>query len=139
MDYVSNQLRKNNPQDLSLRGVTNSTEPTGGKVGTAFYDNNIPQQSVVVNPELPHISSLYEGLTPFQSGQLESKGSLIGSGIDWANNLLRGGAIRRSALNLLNPSFNGVPARESFVVRNPSLSAGLTPTALNNLGFYQNQ
>ena len=326
LDYVSNQLRKNNPQDLSLRGVTNSTEPTGGKVGTAFYDNNIPLRNVVVNPELPHITSLYEGLTPFQLGQLdkaiktglsktnqkagsleslnkikqeineaiakakstdkpsevwqlqelkskfddampqglkevdagfsraksledafnkgthynpdnvsgadmikglsadeqnafaqglfkrinnnslsgkdlakdalkyentlsqvlpqdaynqliqglnrqstrfgrlselgriaenrlrapegthlfgreqlESKGSLIGSGIDWANNLLRGGAIRRSAFNLLNPSFNGVPARESFVVRNPALSAGLTPTALNNLGFYQNQ
>ena len=80
-----------------------------------------------------------EGTRLFGREQLESKGSLIGSGIDWANNLLRGGAIRRSALNLLNPSFNGVPARESFVVRNPALSAGLTPTALNNLGFYQNQ
>ena len=80
-----------------------------------------------------------EGTHLFGREQLESKGSLIGSGIDWENNLLRGGAIRRSALNLLNPSFNGVPARESFVVRNPALSAGLTPTALNNLGFYQNQ
>ena len=80
-----------------------------------------------------------EGTRLFGREQFESKGSLIGSGIDWANNLLRGGAIRRSAFNLLNPSFNGVPARESFVARNPALSAGLTPTALNNLGFYQNQ
>lgn len=61
---------KNNPQDLSLREVTNSTEPTGGKVGTHFY-NNIPYRSIVVNPELPHISSLYEGLTPWQTGRLD--------------------------------------------------------------------
>ena len=306
LDYVSNQLRKNNPQDLSLRGVTNSTEPTGGKVGTAFYDNNIPQQFQLgqldkaiktglsktnqkagsleslnkikqeineaiakakstdkpsevwqlqelkskfddampqglkevdagfsraksledafnkgthYNPDNVSGADMIKGLSAdeqnafaqglfkrinnnslsrkdlakdalkyentlsqvlpqdaynqliqglnrqstrfgrlselgriaenrlrapegthlFGREQLESKGSLIGSGIDWANNLLRGGAIRRSAFNLLNPSFNGVPARESFVVRNPALSAGLTPTALNNLGFYQNQ
>ena len=40
-------------------------------IPNAARDNNIPYRSVVVNPELPHISSLYEGLTPFQSGQLD--------------------------------------------------------------------
>ncbi len=70
LDYVSNQIQKNNPQDLSLREVTNSTEPTGGKVETHFY-KNIPYRSIVVNSDLPHMSSLYEGLTPWQTGQLD--------------------------------------------------------------------
>ena len=114
MDYVSNQLRKNNPQDLSLRGVTNSTEPTGGKVGTAFYDNNIPQQSVVVNPELPHISSLYEGLTPFQSGQLESKGSLVTKlSENYLESSLEGRHYPSSAPILNEPSGSILSARQA--------------------------
>ncbi len=69
LDYVSNQLIKNNPQDLSLRGVTNSTEPTGGKVGTSFYKKNIPYYDIVVNSKLPHVSSLSEGLNGVQKQQ----------------------------------------------------------------------
>ena len=69
LDYVSNQLIKNNPQDLSLRGVTNSTEPTGGKVGTSFYKEDIPYYDIVVNSKLPHVSSLSEGLNGVQKQQ----------------------------------------------------------------------
>ena len=82
LDYISNQIQKNNPQDLSLRGVTNSTEPTGGKVGTSFYKNTIPLKPVVVNPDLPNVSRLYEGLTDFQSGQLDKA---IKSGLSKTN------------------------------------------------------
>ena len=126
--------------------------------------NTIPYCNVVVNPELPHISSLYEGLahglnrqslrfgrlselgnaaerrlrTPegtrfFGREQLESPGSMIGSAADWANNLLRGRAIRRAALDLMDPNFTGRPLNNGWVVDNPSLAAGLSATAYNNL------
>ena len=126
--------------------------------------NTIPYRSVVVNPELPHISSLYEGLaqglnrqslrfgrlselgnaaerrlrTPegtrfFGREQLESPGSMIGSAADWANNLLRGRAVRRAALDLMDPNFTGRPLNNGWVVDNPSLAAGLSATAYNNL------
>ena len=128
------------------------------------YKNTIPYRSVVVNPELPHISSLYEGLaqglnrqslrfgrlselgnaaerrlrTPegtqfFGREQLESPGSMIGSAADWANNLLRGRAIRRAALDLMDPNFTGRPLNNGWVVDNPSLAAGLSSAAFNNL------
>ena len=67
----------------------------------------------------------------FGREQLESRGSLIGSGLDWANNLLRGRAIRNASNNLMNPDFVGAPV-ESWVVRNPTLSAGLSAEAVKN-------
>ena len=93
--------------------------------------NNIYKNRVVVNSELPNVSTLYEGLTPFQSGQLESRGSLIGNNLDRANNLLLGGAIRNASNNLMNPKFVGFPV-ESWFIRNPNLSAGLSAEVAKN-------
>ena len=74
-----------------------------------------------------------EGTRFFGREQLESKGSMIGSGLDWINNLLRGRAIRRAALDLMNPNFVGRPLNNGWVVDNPLLSAGLSSAAFNNL------
>ena len=74
---------------------------------------------------------LPEGTRFFGREQLESKGSLIGSGLDLANNLLRGRAIRNASNNLMNPEFVGAPV-ESWVIRNPVLSVGLSAEAVKN-------
>ena len=74
-----------------------------------------------------------EGTRFFGREQLESPGSMIGSAADWANNLLRGRAIRRAALDLMDPNFTGRPLNNGWVVDNPSLAAGLSATAYNNL------
>ena len=72
-----------------------------------------------------------EGTRFFGSGQLESRGSLIVSNLDRANNLLCGGAIRNASNNLMNPEFVGAPV-ESRVVRNPNLAAALSAEMANN-------
>ena len=74
-----------------------------------------------------------EGTRFFGREQLESPGSMIGSAADWANNLLRGRAVRRAALDLMNPDFTGRPLNNGWIVDNPSLAAGLSATAYNNL------
>ena len=74
---------------------------------------------------------LPEGTRFFGREQLESRDSLIGSGLDLANNLLRGRAIRNASNNLMNPEFFGAPV-ESWVIRNPVLSAGLSAAAVKN-------
>ena len=74
---------------------------------------------------------LPEGTRFFGREQLEGRGSLIGSGLDLANNLLRGRAIRNASNNLMNPEFFGAPV-ESWVIRNPVLSAGLSAAAVKN-------
>lgn len=74
-----------------------------------------------------------EGTRFFGREQLESKGSLIGSGLDWANNLLRGGAIRRASLDLMDPTFVGRPLGNGWVADNPAFAAGLSSAAFNNL------
>ncbi len=72
-----------------------------------------------------------EGARFFGREQFESRGSLIGSGLDRANNLLRGRAVRNASNNLMNPEFVGLPV-ESWVVRNPNLSAALSAEMANN-------
>ena len=74
-----------------------------------------------------------EGTQFFGREQLESLGSMIGSAADWANNLLRGWAVRRAALDLMNPNFTGRPLNNGWIVDNPSLAAGLSAPAYNNL------
>ena len=69
LDYIDNQL-KNSPQDVSLTGKLIGAEPTHGQ--PMNYYNNIPLNNIVVNNNLPRISSLYEGLTDFQSGRLDN-------------------------------------------------------------------
>lgn len=73
-----------------------------------------------------------EGTRLFGREQLESKGSMIGSAVDWANNLLRGRAIERASQNLMNPEFVGAPI-EGWLARNPNLAAGLSATAYDNM------
>ena len=72
-----------------------------------------------------------EGTRFFGREQLESKGSLIGSSLDWANNLLRGRAIRRASLNLLNPEYVGRPLNNGWVVDKPAFAAGLSAVTDN--------
>ncbi len=74
-----------------------------------------------------------EGTRFFGREQLESKGALIGSGLDWINNLLRGQAIRRASMDLLDPTFVGRPLGDGWVVNNPNLAAGLSSAAYNNM------
>lgn len=69
-NYISNQLKKS-VQDVSLNGrivgsnggLTHSLPPT--------TDNNISLHSIVVNLDLPHFNTLYEGLTDFQAKSLK--------------------------------------------------------------------
>lgn len=75
----------------------------------------------------------------FAREQLESKGSMLGSAIDWANNLLRGGAIKRASLDLLNPEFIGRPISRGWIVEHPALAAGLSAPALRAASDYQNK
>lgn len=58
------------------RTSTGGTTLTQGQTRSALFpdvrlDNNITRNSLVVNPELPHISTLYEGLTPYQVKALD--------------------------------------------------------------------
>ncbi len=69
--FLKNKILKNKisgAQDLSLKApVSNTFKPING----VSDDNILPFRDVVVNSELPHVSSLYEGLTPWQMGQLD--------------------------------------------------------------------
>lgn len=69
-NYVSNQIN-NSAQNVSLSGKITRVQPGLIHSLPQVTDSNISLQSVVVNPELPNVSTLYEGLTPFQSGQLD--------------------------------------------------------------------
>lgn len=69
MSYIDTQLQKN-PQDVSLSGRLMGAEPTHGL--PISYTNNIPLKNIVVNPNLPHINSLYKGLTDFQAKELDA-------------------------------------------------------------------
>ena len=155
-------------------------------IPNAARNNNVPRYDIVVNSELPHVSSLYEGLfkrinnnsligksladealkyentlaqvlpgdvydrllqglnrqsTKFgrlsELGQeAESRlktpeGATSASG--WINNLLRGRAIRRASMDLLNPNFVGRSLNNGWVVDNPALSAGLSSATYNNM------
>lgn len=75
----------------------------------------------------------------FAREQLESKGSMLGSAIDWANNLLRGRIIRRAAQDLINPEFIGRPLSRGWIVEHPALAAGLSAPALRAASDYQNK
>lgn len=50
----------------------------------------------------------------FAREQLESKGSLMGAGVDWLNSRLRGRALEKASRNLMNPDFAGL--KDSWVV-----------------------
>ena len=65
------KVLKNRPEPQVAETGRGLSQAGQTPIPNAARGNNIPQQSVVVNSELPHISSLYEGLTPFQSGQLD--------------------------------------------------------------------
>lgn len=61
----------------------------------------------------------------FAREQLESKGSMLGAGLDWVNEALRGRAYEQAAKNLLNPNFVGTEG--SWLTENyPALSAYLS-------------
>lgn len=61
----------------------------------------------------------------FAREQLESKGSMLGAGLDWVNEALRGRAYEQAAKNLLNPNFVGTEG--SWLTENyPTLSAYLS-------------
>ena len=65
-NYIANQFKK--PiQDLSLNGYV-----SGNRADKLHPDiiNSITQNGAVVNPQLPNVSTLYEGLTPYQTQQL---------------------------------------------------------------------
>ncbi len=62
--YISNQMTKP-MKDLSFhKRMRDISEPTGGI--STLYNNNVIRNGVVVNSELPNVSTLYEGLTPEQ-------------------------------------------------------------------------
>lgn len=73
-NYVANQLSapaqnvslRRNPEQLIGAGTRPASLP-----GMTADNVNLNPKGLVVNPKLPHISSLYDDLTPFQSGQLD--------------------------------------------------------------------
>ena len=69
LSYIDNQLQKN-PQDVSLSGRLMGAEPTHGL--PISYETNVPHYDIVVNSKLPHINSLYDGLTEFQGKSLKN-------------------------------------------------------------------
>ncbi len=74
-NYVANQFSAP-MQNLSLHRKFPSD--FGGETSsrrlleTAANNGNITRNGLVVNPELPHISKLYEGLTPYQAEALDA-------------------------------------------------------------------
>lgn len=50
----------------------------------------------------------------FARENLETKGATVGSGIDWLNSTLRGGAIKQASQNLMDPNFVGT--KDSWVL-----------------------
>lgn len=78
MNYISNILNKNPTNNASVSGYV--LEPTGsGYVATSPKpNNNIPYYDIVVNPKLPHVNSLYDGLNPYQAKSL--KGAIARGG-----------------------------------------------------------
>jgi hypothetical protein len=81
----------------------------------------------------------------FGREQLESKGSLLGSALDWANSVARGKILTKASKNLLNPYYNGElgaiakgvssanTLADYLIKNNPVLGAGLSATAVNNM------
>ena len=67
-NYVVNQF-KNPMQDVSLHGKLPNNQQ--GIHPLLESSSNITRNGLVVNPELPHISTLYEGLTPYQVKALD--------------------------------------------------------------------
>ncbi len=64
--FITNKIK--GAQDLSLSTPSSDTfKPISGVPDI----NNIALQEVVVNPKLPNVSSLYDGLTPFQARTLD--------------------------------------------------------------------
>lgn len=96
-NYVANRF-KNGVQDVSLNAqIPGAVEPIHGAAGNQFtapmqdvslqrkLSNNqqgihplsespfnLTHNGLIVNPELPHISKLYEGLTPYQAEALDA-------------------------------------------------------------------
>lgn len=81
----------------------------------------------------------------FGREQLESKGSMIGSALDWANSVARGKILTKASKNLLNPYYTGElgtiakgissanTLADYLIKNNPILGAGLSATAVNNM------
>lgn len=67
-NYVVNQF-KNPMQDVSLHGKLPNNQQ--GIHPLLESSSNITRNGLIVNPELPHISTLYEGLTPYQVKALD--------------------------------------------------------------------
>lgn len=65
----------------------------------------------------------------FAREQLESKGSRLGTAIDWANSTLRRGALERAGKNLLNPNYVG--DSEAWLIENYPIIAGYLSSKLN--------
>lgn len=81
----------------------------------------------------------------FGREQLESKGSLLGSALDWANSVARGKILTKASKNLLNPYYNGElgaiakgissgnTLADYLIRNNPVLGSGLSAMAVNNM------
>ena len=81
----------------------------------------------------------------FGREQLESKGSLLGSALDWANSVVRGKTLTKASKNLLNPYYTGElgaiakgissgnTLADYLIRNNPVLGSGLSATAINNM------
>lgn len=65
----------------------------------------------------------------FGREQLESKGSMIGSALDWLNTKFRHDALERAGKNLLNPNYVG--DSEAWLIENYPIIAGYLSSKLN--------
>ena len=68
--YLENQI-KNSAENVSLSGRVIGVQPGLIHSLPSTTINNIPLRGVVVNSELPHFNTLYDGLTDFQAKSLK--------------------------------------------------------------------
>ena len=68
--YLENQI-KNSAENVSLSGRVTGVQPGLIHSLPPTTNNNIPLRGVVVNSELPHFNTLYDGLTDFQAKSLK--------------------------------------------------------------------
>ena len=70
-DFITKKVLKNRPES-QVAGTGRGLGQAGQTpIPNAARNNNVPRYDIVVNSELPHVSSLYEGLMPWQMGQLD--------------------------------------------------------------------
>jgi len=115
-NYLANQFKKP-VENLSFNGLNSGNQQ--GISPLPEYMFNVAQNGAVVNPELTNISSLYEGLTPFQANTLDKA---VKSGLSKTNQ--KAGSLE--SVNKIKQELNDAITNSQTVNPNNRLSSADT-------------